>query len=325
MNKKRMENFMGFPTERGLNRGIIPIVKKPTENQKFPIEIETNPQKLDVSLNLHSKPGYIFRIDNYWDHKNFMLMDAITLQICKQLFGRFIPKTIDQRVYNNAATEENVQEFLELAKSQSLVLTKEDIKEIPYFRTCALNYIDDIIDNLKNCRLSLSYDTRMFNPNTKSFYHKQYYFQDFNLLFSEVQKLKNHSYKFYFNTPISRLYLLNIAQLNVDFLDESVYRLPKLTHLFYRCVISSSKNKSKVKRFHINEIRDKLNMKSNVYLAKNSIKKMLEILKSNELISNYSFSYKDNIKSESRLVVDIEDPRIKEQPKIQVSSEEIDF
>lgn len=301
---------MGIPTERSMNRCIIPVVQKPYKREKFPVEISLNQEvNYDNLLGFGKRQAEkIFRIDNYWDQRSFMLMDVITTRICQKIFGNRIPRsTTDDRVTENRSSKDDIDQMLKNPESCKITITYNDIKKIPYFKPVTGDNIRYLIERMSKTRISLPFETRVFdfNQNCRRFYHKEIYLQNFDLLFNKVERIRNKEYRFSLDTPLSRLFLSNIAQLNVDFLDESIYQLKKFDHLFYRCIISGSKNKNSTKKIHLNEIRKRLNIGSNIYQAKDMVEKSLDRIYEKGLILNFDLESKKGIRMEEGTVVNI--------------------
>lgn len=310
--KPEIGDIMGFPSERSLNKGIIPVIKKPYKNPNFPFEFDYEKSDLTSFFGVNRKnTDCVFRVDNYWDHKTFMLFDSLTLKISNNIFNYRVPKSINYRIQKNGINDEELDNILVTntsSNSESVLMDLEDIKQIPYFKTCSKNHIEELIFKLKNTRITLPYEARLYNCYTESFHHTEFKHLDFENMFNKIEKVGSKKYKFYFSSELSIIYFMNIAQLNIDFIDEVVYKLPRLSHLFYRKIILP--HRGKIKKISLNDIKSKLNIDSNIYQTKKLVEKTLSDLYKNNLILDSNFEYKTvGNKNQSNLILRIIDPR----------------
>lgn len=276
-----------IPTERSLNRMIYPVVEKSKGKTEFPVVISKNSLKNECAplFNLN-KPitNNYFSIDNNWDHRNFMVMDIITSKLCVTLFGKYTPiKDINRQSFKK--TDKEIQEIINHGETQWVTLWREELRQIPLFNKLSNNRILGIMKNMTNCHLSGDYEYRYYDEVTGRFYHKKTSIEN-DTLISEVENDKN-KFTVYLGSKLSKLYILNIAQMNVDFMDNKVYGLNKYSHLLYRFLLGNNNKKDHV-RLNINEILYKINIHNtnpsrNLFL----VKKYLNELVDNGLVSNY--------------------------------------
>lgn len=282
-----------LPTERSLNRMVYPVVEKSTVKPKFPVEFNTRKGDFGslFNINKNNNDKKYFKINNYWDHKCFMLMDIITYKITIGMFGQFNTlRNISKQAFRK--TKNEVEDILEHGETQYIKIRREEITKIPYFRSLSNKRIMEILKRMENCSFSGYYTYRYYNTDMNSFTSERKYIDNEKII-DEVVQDKN-SFEIYLGSELAKLYILNIAQMNLDFFDINMYKLNKYSQLLYRFVKSIRKNennKNKPVKLNIQEVMDQTNIyKTNISRSISLINKYLNNLKENGYINDFQIA-----------------------------------
>lgn len=288
---------MNLNSERSLNRWIIPITKKSRKKLSFPIEINFHNTNENLnSLIKTKKEERYFKCTDYWDERTFMLTDLLTTKIAKTIFGNYIPNTIREDIINELSrTRKGIEKLLNTEKEIFAYLSMKDIRSLPKFNTMNYNNIWSNIQRLVNCKFSFNYEFRYYDQYSMKFLHDSYPISEQSLI-SNFKEDKN-GFKLYLNNKLSKLYISNISQLNLDLIPTGLYKLSIQTQLFYRSTILSSRpnnNKNK-KTINLSQFRKLLNISSDCYNTKRIFKNCLNELLNNSFINDYNLSDHKNV------------------------------
>ena len=282
---------MTIPTERSLNRMIYPVVEKSKAKREFPVEIRKDNSKRDCTslFTTQDTPSALFSIDNYWDQKSFMIMDIITYKITTAVFGKF-NKLRDIQKQANRKTHKEVNEIIDHGDQQIIGIRREELMQLPYFKTVSNNNILKIIKRMSECRFSGYYEYRYYDERMDKFNHEKSIIKQDKIIDDVVRD--GNLFNIYMSSKLAKLYILNITQMNIDFMPMELYKLGKYPQLLYRFIASNnrSKNKGNIK-LNINEIAEKIdiyvtNPSRSIWLIDNYLSELYE----NNLITEYSIS-----------------------------------
>jgi hypothetical protein len=304
--KKSNESEWLNASERGINKAIQPLVRKPGKVIEYPFE-----GRDPVSGNACS-------ISNgHWEARNYMVMDALAYYYLLKEGGDRVPEqaseiftdmeSIRKRELEHEHAPYNVSKAIGLTplveiEIQSIVSSKNwvtfndsDFRRFTGLRLRS-NDILALLQETSRVEFKLAYPVRLKDENNKH-REKLYRMNMFSRLFEfgyideDVRNADASVYmrRYYvtLNTILGELFAHNLKAQNYDWVGRELYALPSSAQLFFRkCLVH---NDSPVLEFNLETISQRLNL-TNPHQANqiNSIKtNTLEPLKENGMIDSY--------------------------------------
>lgn len=281
---------MSIPTERGISRMIYPVVEKSKGKKELPLVINFNESgsKCTELFRMNSKEKSYFIVDNNWDHRSFMAMDIITSQLCKALFGEYTPlRNIESQAFRKSKKE--IDDILKNGDYQYVIVNRSEFRQIPYFNKISNERIFSILEKMANTHFTGYYGYRYFNLEINRFKHEKKFVENDKLI-DKVEKEGKNSFKIYLGSNLAKLYILNVAQMNIDFINESIFDLNKYCQLLYRYIRSIKTDKSEVK-LSFRNVLNKINIHNgNPSRDLHLLRKYLTELENNQFIKGYEIN-----------------------------------
>lgn len=300
-------------SERSVNRSFYYVNKEldKIDNSICRYKYDTN--KCSLRCPEEFKKSIIFKTDNLLSVNSFKVIDIITDKFINLLYKRINNNNIPKNPYNEITKN---SDYSNLVKKNSPITIQfidsnicNDYKFI--FNSRLTNfYLFNYIDELSKCNFNLIYDYRIINEENKFMNYpidnlgkNSVKLFDYKIIKEYKGKNNNktyeRTYELSFNSWLGLSFIENIKNINIDWIDEEVYKLSKMEQMFYRFFIlteSSKKAKSHCRNFSLWKIKEKLGL---LPLDKNYIiqftKNILSKLKDQNLFESFEFNY-DHVK-----------------------------
>ncbi len=234
-------------SERGINKAILPVLKKRGHEINFP-------------YNLESKDGRRCCINSYWGARNYMVMDVLGYMFLLKTGGNRLPKYPEPIFPNMESIQRREKELDKLATN--ILTTTEcflpNSKDNSYFirfndshfrKFTGLDITSNDILNLllETSRVEFQLDfpvMMMKRSKTKDVFEQKYYEMtvfsrpyEMGYVNTDVRKdgiVQGRTYEVYFNTIFGELFAHNLLTRNYDMVSNHLYNLPASAQIFYR-------------------------------------------------------------------------------------------
>jgi len=314
-------------SDKSFNRGICPMMNIKGKKTQFPFILKYNnfhlqagpctmgPKQMMIMdiigtkliHMLHRNPGFSGRIPT---NKEKLVKERsgqyISAKLIKFLKNNLSKDGIIHKSYSEDGRLYSVdKKHGRIKKSQSIILNDGELRrELPFLRKYSSKQIMEMIIQTSNCFLWMSYPIYVYTG-------KQYEvipFDNFGFnsrLFtlggineskiSKSKKVLEREYLIQFDTILGYAFQQNMISSYIDFLPGKFYEMSDYAQLYYRIFILSyypNKGTGKIPKnpLSFDEIKQRLVLitKDNSTLRKTVIKRILEELKSNRFIKDYS-------------------------------------
>jgi len=232
-------------SERGINKSIVPVVKKGGSEVQFPFEW------------MSEKTKHVCSINGYWDARNDMVMDVLGYFFLLKEGGDQLPEekfnvfdnfeSIKAREMElNQEEKEKAEEPLldEALKNQRYCVKFDD----HYFRKFTgkskmhSNEILNLLLETSRVEFRIAFPVRMQEDGKSGIKEKWYcmnlFSRFFEMGYKETERtdgiVQNRTYFIFFNTILGELFVHNLLTKGYDWVDNSLYDLPQSAQMFYR-------------------------------------------------------------------------------------------
>ncbi len=232
-------------SERGINKSIVPVVKKGGSEIQFPFEW------------MSEKTKHVCSINGYWDARNDMVMDVLGYffllkeggdQLPEEkfnVFDNFESIKAREMELNREGKEEGDEFLLEEALKSHRYCVKFDDR---YFRKFTgknkmhSNEILNLLLETSRVEFRIAFPVRMREEGKSGIKEKWYCMNLFSRFFEmgyrETERndgiVQNRTYFIFFNTILGELFVHNLLTKGYDWVDNSLYDLPQSAQMFYR-------------------------------------------------------------------------------------------
>lgn len=231
-------------SERGINKVIQPIAKKPGHPIDFPFEWKD------------PKSGKSCYINDNWDARNFMVMDMVGYIFLLDQGGGALPKEpsfvfsdlgsigIRESLPPPEAIHDDPQIPFDLDKIESpkygIRLTDADFRKFTSLNYTS-NQIRDLLHETSKVEFKLVFPVRMRDG--KELKEKLYQMTIYSKLFEfgHIERdirhdgiVQSREYYIFFSTILGELFVHNLLSRNYDWVDNNFYMLPTNAQAFYR-------------------------------------------------------------------------------------------
>jgi len=185
-------------------------------------------------------------------------------------------------------------------------------QQLPLLKKYSSRRFFELIKNTAECELQMHYPIRFFNG--KKYQNYPYTIPEctsrlFRITKCQISKTSKNgkvlerSYEITFDTFLGYFYIQNVLSCYTDLLPGHFYSMSEYAQLFYRMLILPYYKGAKIP-ISLNEIKTRLVLKSENYMTRKTIKRILEELKSNRFIADpaeirkdgvYHYQYKKNV------------------------------
>jgi hypothetical protein len=227
-------------TERGLNKAIQPVVKKPRHTVEFPFEWIDPESGQSCFIN-----------DGYWDARNFMVMDAVGYMMILKEGGNSLP---EERIFifKDLKSIANRESLLSKISGNDLQVTNfstntrwinfkdNDFRQFTN-QDYSSNQIFNMLHSTSKVEFKLVYPVRMEKGKKleENVYKMNFLSRPFE--FGYIDKglrkdgfVRSREYTVTFNTMLGELFVHNLLSEDYDWIDSKFYKLPSHAQLFYR-------------------------------------------------------------------------------------------
>jgi len=289
-------------SERCLNRLLIPMSKK------------RGYRKLEFPLTLSHPSGYKkyeITMSNFWDSRNFMLLDYIghtimdgcfkSLKQCEEEHYSYIPKSPDNeytdkflvKIKDQNDTKFEVPELLKLP----VVFAEKTIKSFYSFSKLTPQQIINLFKGIQECKFTFKYPVRVYNKHIQKYTEHLIDIENESIFNFEIENVKvglksfTRNYNVNFNTTLGKIFIYNLFTINFDWIPSKIefYKLPETSQYIFRKYILTRNNLKTIK------FRDETLIKglgfTNPNYSENirSINAALNVIKDNKLIKGWQF------------------------------------
>lgn len=242
---KKSDDTWRNTSERGINKAIRPVVKKPGHAIDFPLEWKCPKSDLTCYIN------------GYWDARNFMVMDMIGYIFLLDQGGGSLPtkRSFTFNDLNSIGVRESLPSQ-ELTHEHPVVADDTYIEKLrkskcgikftdaDFRKYTSLNYssnqIMDLLYETSKAEFKLVFPVRMMEGKRPK--EKLYQMNIFSKLFEFAHMdrdrhdgvVQSREYYIFFNTILGELFLHNLLSGNYDWVDNNFYMLPYNAQAFYR-------------------------------------------------------------------------------------------
>jgi len=291
-------------SERGINKALPAVIKKPGSEIEFPYE-------------WIDKKGHRCSITNgYWGARNYMLMDALGYFYLLKEGGDRLPeraseifrdidsirrresellshgKDVDQYTSESMLSETDAEAIM---RSKHWVrFNDKDFRKFTSLKLTSNDILKLLLDTSR-VEFKLTFPVRL-RLNKKKVQEEPYRMNMFSRLFEfgYIERaresdgvIRKRDYFITFNTILGELFVHNLKMINYDWIREDLYSLPASAQIFFRKFIVNN-NKPRIP-INLENITRKLNLtdgnKSN--LEATVMTNVLEPLKMQGFISSY--------------------------------------
>lgn len=165
--------------------------------------------------------------------------------------------------------------------------------KFPFLKKFSSKQIRDLIQNASSCRFKMIYPIRYHTGKE----YKNFEFNNFNyssrlfrvvacepLKISKNDKILQRRYEIRFDTILGYFFAQNVLSCYIDLLPAHFYEMSPYTQLLYRLLIRPYYKKAK-NPMSLEDIKARLILKSENYMCRKTIEKILNKLESNHFIS----------------------------------------
>ena len=294
-------------SERGINKALSPVIKKPKTEIEFPYEW------------VDEKSGHQCSVNNgYWGARNYMVMDALGYFYLLKEGGDCLPEKRtelfqDLESIRRREAELNNHKGTLVANTGQSMLTDTDIDTIMSARHW-IRFDDDIFRKFTKLNLSsgeilnlltstsrvefkLAFPVRL-QENKKKLKEKAYMMNMFSRLFEfgyidkQIRQsdgvVRAREYFVIFNPILGELFAHNLKMGNFDWVRVDLYSLPTSAQIFFRKFILNNNFPSIP--LNLQKIAQKLNLNDKIQanLERTVITNVLEPLKRQGFIETYN-------------------------------------
>jgi hypothetical protein len=288
-------------SERGINKAIPSVVKKKNHAIEFPFQWIDN------------KSGVTCYINDYWDAKNYMVMDVVGYYLLLKEGEDRLPENAAP-IFNDmesiATRESVISQNSNVAASNKLTMNDQEIQRIKdtryhitftdkdfrkhICRDMSSNDICNLLHETSRVEVKLVFPVRMWNGKKakEQTYNMNFFSRFFE--FGYVEKdpgingiIQQREYYISFNTVLGEMFAHNLLSKSYDWLDNRFYNLPYNSQVFYRRFLLNNDYKSIP--IKIETIKERLNLDdNNITNLKNTIERnILTPLITQGLIDTY--------------------------------------
>lgn len=262
-------------SERGINKAIPPVVKKKNHTIEFPFQWIDN------------KSGVTCYINDYWDAKNYMVMDIVGYYLLLKEGEDHLPENAAP-IFNDmesiATRESVISQNSNAAPSNQMTMNDQNIQRIKDTRyhitftdkdfrkhicsDMSSNDICNLLHETSRVEVKLVFPVRMWNGKKakEQTYNMNYFSRFFEFGYVEKEPgingiIQQREYYLSFNTVLGELFAHNLLSKSYDWLDNRFYNLPYNAQVFYRRFLLNNDYKSIP--IKIETIKERLNLNDN--------------------------------------------------------------
>jgi hypothetical protein len=291
-------------SERGINKALPALVKKPGTEIEFPYEwIDKNKHRCSIT-------------NGYWGARNYMLMDALGYFFLLKEGGDRLPgrtseifqdidsirrreielenhgKDVESQTFESKLSETDAETIM---KSKHWIRFNDNI--FRKFTSLKLKSNDILRLLLETSRVEfrLTFPVRLKleggnireQPYRMNMLSRLFEFGYIDRARESDGVIRNREYFVTFNTMLGELFVHNLKMINYDWIREDLYSLPASAQIFFRKFIVNN-NKPKIP-INLENIVRKLNLMdgNKTNLEATVVTNVLEPLKMQEFISSY--------------------------------------
>ena len=229
---------MKFPAERSLSYSFYPLYLRKGKRKglvKLPHVVKSN------------RCGeFDFVSSSFWGPIEFAFMDMLAA------------KVLDMHNTNgmtNLYKVSAVKEAIEKPTSHiNFVFTEDELRKChPSFASLNSIHILNLIDKIANYKVKLKYKVRAEIDDKMSWYVfdntklddnmvSLFTYQVKPIMTSNTGVIYKRKYKISFDTSLGNLFCINVASINLDWINHDFYNLSDYTQLIYRMLINSTRS-----------------------------------------------------------------------------------
>lgn len=314
-------------SDKSFNRGICPMINIKGKKMQFPFKLKYNnfhlqagpctmgPKQMMIMdiigtkliHMLHCNQGFSARIPTYNEkvvkEKSGQYMSAKLIKFLKDN----LPK--DGIIPNSYSEDEKLCHIDKIhgriKKTKSIILNDGELRrELPFLRKYSSKQIMEMIIQTSNCILWMNYPICVYTGKQYNvipfdnfgFNSRLFTFGGINeSKISKSKKVLEREYLIKFDTILGYAFMQNMISSYIDFLPGKFYEISDYAQLYYRIFILSyypNKGTGKIPKnpVSLDEIKQRLVLitKDNYTLRKKVVKRILEELKQNRFIKDYS-------------------------------------
>lgn len=298
-------------SERSLNRSFYYVNKELEKNENSICRYKYDTDKCSLRCPEEFSKSLIFKSDNLLSINGFKIIDIVTDKFLKLFYKRINNSSIPKSPYNEITKNSEYSNLIEKNNSFTLQFIDSELcsdyqfmfnDKLTNFKL--FNYINEVA----NCKFNLIYNYRtnkedkFINYPIDNLDEQPVKLFDCKILKEyrgKNNKIYERSYELNFNSWLGLGFLENIKNINIDWIDEEIYKLTNMEQIFYKFFIlteSNKRTKNHCRNFSLWEIKEKLGL---LPLDKNYIlqytKSILKKLEKLDLFESFEFIY-DRVK-----------------------------